>query len=200
MKIKICGVTNVPDARACADEGADYVGLVFAEISPRRVSVAQAKRIVRALPREVTPVAVVMDQPLDETRAILRETGAPLAQLHGREDPAYAAAVGVPVVKVFDRFTPAELQRLRRYDVFAVMLDLPKTNGAAASVDAGFAAKAKAAAGKVFLSGRLSPESVGGLVRRVRPFAVDACSGTERAPGRKDRRRLRAFIDAARES
>lgn len=197
MKIKICGVTSAADARLCADEGADYVGLIFAKSSPRLVTIAAARRAVKALPKAVTPVAVVKNQELDEVRAILAETGIKLAQLHGAEDPAYARALGVPVIKVFDRFSKRDLERVRRYDVFATMLDLPKDSAAGDSIDANFALNAKNY-GRVIVSGRLDPSNVGELVRRVDPFAVDVCSSTERSPGKKDRHRVRAFIEAVR--
>jgi phosphoribosylanthranilate isomerase len=198
MKIKICGVTGVADARLCADEGADYVGLIFADSSPRKVTVAAARRVVRALPRTVRPVAVFLDQPLDRARDILQAAGIGIAQLHGAEDPAYARAVGVPAIKVFDRFSKQDMARLRGYDVFAYLMDLPKgPSSGRKTVDVDFAIRAKSF-GRVILSGRLGPSNVGDLVRRVRPFAVDACSCTERAPGRKDRGRVRSFIEAVR--
>ncbi len=164
MRVKICGVTSAADARLCADEGADYVGLIFAKSSPRLVSIAAARRAVKALPKTVTPVAVVKDQPLDEVREILSETGIPVAQLHGAEDPAFARALGVPVIKVFDRFSKRDLGRLRRYDVFATMLDLPKSPAAGGSIDVAFALNAKNY-GRVIVSGRLDPANVGELVR-----------------------------------
>lgn len=196
MKIKICGVTSVADARLCADEGADYVGLIFAASSPRRIEAATARRVARALPASVQPVAVFLDHPLDEARALLQATNIGIAQLHGRESPAYAHALGAPVIKAFDRFSKRDMERLRRYDAFAYLMDLPKSSRSRRrTVDVDFAIRAKAF-GRVFLSGRLDPSNVGNLARRVRPFAVDACSCTERAPGRKDRGRVRAFIEA----
>lgn len=198
MKIKICGVTSVADARVCADEGADYVGLIFAASSPRRVDVAAARRVARALPSNVEPVAVFQDHPMEEVRGILQAAGIGIAQLHGRETPAYARALGVPVIKAFDRFSKRDMDRLRRYDVFAYLMDLPKNPASRRrTVDVDFAVQAKSF-GRVFLSGRLDPSNVGTLAQSVRPFAVDACSCTERAPGRKDRSRVRAFIEAIR--
>lgn len=197
MKIKICGVTSIRDARLCADVGVDYIGLIFTALSPRRISVPQARRIVRYLPRGIKTVAVFLDQPIADVRSILEETGARIAQLHGREPPAFARRLDRPVIKVFDRFTKRDLARLPRYDVFAYMLDRPKLRPGGIPLNPTFAEEAKRF-GRVFLSGGLRPETVGGLIRRVRPFAVDACSCTERAPGRKDRRRLRAFVEAVR--
>lgn len=198
-ELKICGVTNVRDARLCADEGADYVGLIFARVSPRCVTPAAARRIVKALPRSVLPVAVFMNQDLAEVRDILKVTGIPIAQLHGSESPEYARALGTRVIKVFDTFSKRSLSRLTRYDVFAYLLDLPKFEQADDHVDVQFALNAKNY-GNVFLSGKLDRHNVGDLIRRVRPFGVDVCSATESAPGKKDRGRLRAFVEAVRKA
>jgi phosphoribosylanthranilate isomerase len=132
MKVKICGVTSVPDARLCVDEGADYIGLIFAKISKRRITPGQAKRIIKTLPRSVTPVAVVMDQELEDVRGLIRTCG-----------------------------------DAKNY-------------------------------GRVFLSGRLEPETLGEKVAQVKPFGIDACTCTESRPGKKDKRRVRAFVEAAR--
>lgn len=196
-KLKICGVTNVHDAKLCADEAADYVGIIFAKVSPRRVTAAIARRIVKALPTSVIPVAVFMNQDLAEARDILSSTGIAVAQLHGSEPPEYAKALGTRVIKVFDTFSKRSLTRLTRYDVFAYLLDLPKFEETEEHVDVQFALNAKNY-GNVFLSGKLDRHNVGDLIRRVRPFGVDVCSSTESAPGKKDRARIRSFVEAVR--
>jgi phosphoribosylanthranilate isomerase len=197
LKVKICGVTRVEDALCAAREGADFVGLIFAK-SPRRVKLADARRIVRALPAGTQAVGVFMDQPLGEVRRTLRRAGLRLAQLHGSEDPGYARALGVPVIKTFTTFDAATLERLRDYEVLACLLDLPKgPGGRRARLDPAWARRAKRR-GKVMLAGRLTPGTVGRVVRQVRPWGVDVAGGTERAPGVKDPELVRAFIRAAR--
>lgn len=196
LKIKICGVTSVPDAVAAAEAGADYVGLIFAR-SPRRIDPRIAREIVAELPKGVEPVGVFMNQPLDEVRGILDATGLGIAQLHGEETPRVCKELGVPVIKTFDTFSDASLERLKKYDAFAFLLDVPKGGGGRSRIDPEWAILAKRH-GRVILAGKLTPENVADLVVRVRPYGVDSCSGTEQAPGIKDRSKVRDFILAAR--
>jgi len=198
LKVKICGITNVDDALAAAGEGADYVGLIFAK-SPRQVDLKSAREIVRQLPKGVEPVGVFLDQSLHDVRHLLDATGVGIAQLHGAEPPAFAKDLGVPVIKTFDTFSDASIERLKAYDAFAFLLDVPKGEGARARprIDVEWALLAKRH-GRVVLAGRLDAANVGELVRRVRPFGVDSCRGTEKAPGLKDRSKVRDFIQAAR--
>jgi phosphoribosylanthranilate isomerase len=195
LKVKICGCTRVDDALAAAEEGADFVGFVFAP-SPRRADPAVARDAVRDLPRGTRAVGVFMDQPLDEVRSVLDRTGIGIAQLHGAESPADCAALGVPVIKAFVGLDERALPRLAEYDVYARLLDLPKGDPAA-ELDPALARKAKKH-GRLLLAGRLTPDRVGPLVRAVGPWGVDVAGGVESAPGVKDRDLVRSFIRAAR--
>lgn len=198
LKVKICGVTRVADALLAAEEGADFVGLIFAK-SPRQVGAKVARDVVKALPKGTEAVGVFMNQPLEAVRALLKESGLKIAQLHGAESPAYAGALGVPVIKTFDAFNEASLERLKTYDAMAFLLDLPKGAGPTGRVriDPEWALLAKRH-GKVLLAGRLDAANVGAAVRRVRPWGVDTCRCTESSPGLKDAGKIRDFIQAAR--
>ena len=196
MKIKICGITTAADAAMVADEGADMIGLVFAP-GPRRVDVRAARDIARRLPKSLDAVGVFEDQPLDVVKAILAETGLRTAQLNGQETPDFAAALGVNVVKTFTAFTDESLARLRQYDTYAFLLDVPRGNRERTSIDLDWAKVAKKS-GRIIASGRITPESVFEVVRKLRPWAVDAGPFTEIVPGRKDRMKVRALIQAGR--
>jgi phosphoribosylanthranilate isomerase len=200
LKIKICGITRPEDAVAAAEEGADYVGLIFAK-SARRIDVKMAQDILWTLPKGVEAVGVFMNQTLDEVRRILDATGLRTAQLHGDESPRFCKELGAPVIKSFDTYNDVSLDRLKKFDAFAFLLDLPKGGGAGAraQIDPEWATLAKRH-GKVLLAGKLTPESVGSMIRKVRPWGVDVCSATEKSPGVKDRSKLRDFIQAAREA
>ncbi len=200
LKIKICGITRAADAVAAAEEGADYIGLIFAK-SARKIDVKTAQDILRNLPQGVDAVGVFMNQPLEEVRRILDATGLKTAQLHGDESPRFAKELGVPVIKAFDTYNDGSLNKLKKYDAFAFLLDLPKGGGAGAraQVDPEWAVLAKRH-GKVLLAGKLTADSVGEMVRKVRPWGVDVCSATEKSPGIKDRAKLRDFIQSAREA
>ncbi|MBI2930950.1 MAG: phosphoribosylanthranilate isomerase [Planctomycetes bacterium] len=196
MKIKICGITNPADAEMALTEGADLLGFIFCK-SPRAVGVQAAREVLRELPDPSVGVAVFNNQPLDEVRSILAETGLTIAQLHGQEAPDFVSALGVRVIKSFTEFTPDALDNLRRYDCWAYLLDVPKGQAARTHIDPDFAVCAKKY-GKVIASGKLTADNVYEVIRRVRPFGVDTASGTECAPGKKDKARVRAFIQNAR--
>ena len=200
LKIKICGITRPEDAVAAAEEGADYVGLIFAK-SARKIDIKVAQDILWNLPKGIEPVGVFMNQTLEEVRRILDATGLKTAQLHGDESPRFCKELGAPVIKTFDTYNDGSLEKLKKFDAFAFLLDLPKGGGAGAraQVDAEWATLAKRH-GKVLLAGKLTPDSVGTMIRKVRPWGVDVCSATEKSPGVKDRSKLRDFIQAAREA
>jgi phosphoribosylanthranilate isomerase len=194
LKMKICGVTRLQDALDAAAEGADFVGFIFAR-SPRTADPGVVRQALRAIPSRVRGVGVFRDQPLGEVRGLLRETGLSVAQLHGSEDPDYAAALGVPVIKTFERLDDETLRRIPDYNALAVLLDLPKDGTGSHDAVRICAAKRHA---KVMVAGRLTASSVGALVRSVRPWGVDVAGGVESSPGVKDRVLVRTFIRAAR--
>jgi phosphoribosylanthranilate isomerase len=200
LKIKICGITRPEDAVAASLEGADYVGLIFAK-SARKIDVKTAQDILWNLPKGVEAVGVFMNQTLDEVRRILDATGLKIAQLHGDESPRFCKELGAPVIKAFDTYNDGSLDRLKKFDAFAFLLDVPKGGGAGArtQIDPEWATLAKRH-GKVLLAGNLTPDSVGTMIRKVRPWGVDVCSATEKSPGVKDRSKLHDFIQSAREA
>jgi phosphoribosylanthranilate isomerase len=198
LKVKICGITSVGDALLAAEAGADYVGLIFAK-SPRRIDAKVAHDILWNLPKGVEAVGVFMDQPLDEVRRILDATGLKIAQLHGDESPRYSKELGVQVIKTFDTFSTGSLEKLKAYDAFAFLLDVPKGAAARREIDVEWAVLAKRH-GRIFAAGRLDARNVAEIVVRVRPYGVDSSSGTEKSPGVKDRAKVRDFVQAAREA
>jgi len=200
LKIKICGITRPEDAVAAAEEGADYVGLIFAK-SARKIEVKTAQDILWTLPKGVDAVGVFMNQTLEEVRRVLDATGLKIAQLHGDESARFCKELGAPVIKTFDTFNDGSLEKLKKFDAFAFLLDLPKGGGAGAraQVDPEWAVLAKRH-GKVLLAGKLTPDNVGEMIRKVRPWGVDVSSATEKSPGVKDRSKIRDFVQAAREA
>jgi phosphoribosylanthranilate isomerase len=116
--------------------------------------------------------------------------------LHGDESPRFCKELGLPVIKTFDVFNDGSIEKLKKYDTFAFLLDLPKGGGGRTRIDPQWACLAKRH-GRVLLAGNLTAAGVGDLVRKVRPYGVDVCGATEKAPGVKDRARIREFIQAA---
>jgi phosphoribosylanthranilate isomerase len=204
VKVKICGITNLADGTAAAEAGADALGFVFYEASPRCVTVEAAARIIRALPPFVIKVGVFVNAPADEVLHTARECGLSLLQFHGDEPPDYCTQFGVMSMKAFRIRDAQSLGILHEYATDAWLLDayaegLPGGTGERFNWDLAVAAREQAQERPVFLAGGLTPENVGDAVRRVAPYGVDVSSGVEAAPGQKDQAKVKAFIRAAKE-
>ncbi len=201
--VKICGITNVEDALAAVEAGANLVGLVFAE-SPRRVEVSTAKHIGRILGGDVKIVGVFTE----ESGRVLRlmdECGLSYAQLHGGQSEEFAQRIGVErvirAIRVRGERTIAALDMFPNAAYY--LLDTYREDlvgGTGETFDWGLAVRAKSCGKPIFLSGGLSPKNVFEAVRQVRPFAVDASSGLESAPGVKDHDKIKEFIDNVRKA
>jgi phosphoribosylanthranilate isomerase len=197
LRVKVCGITRGEDALRAADLGADAVGFVFAEKSRRRADPETVRRIVQELPPLVTAVGVFQDQQVGEVRGIVEACRLDLAQLHGSEDAAYIQALGLKVVKAVHIARRRDLETLAAYPGLKTFLLDAAVGGSGASFDWAWAVAAKRF-GRIVLAGGLHPGNVAEAIRRVRPWAVDAASGTEISPGIKDPEKLRLFIRNAR--
>jgi phosphoribosylanthranilate isomerase len=203
MFIKVCGITNLADARAAIEMGADALGFNFYRQSPRYLTPEEARRIVTQLPRTVMSVGVFVNE--GEPREVARisdAVGLTAVQLHGDESPAYCRALRgrflIKALRVGDDFEP---ESVKAYETDAILLDAyarVARGGTGRVINWEVARKVRALVPQLFLAGGLSPENVGEAIAAVDPYAVDACSSLESAPGRKDTERVRAFIAAAR--
>lgn len=203
VRVKICGITSLDDALLAAEAGADALGFVFVEGTPRYVTPARAAAIVAALPPFVTPVGIFWDHPPAHVHAVARECGLGAVQLHGAEPPeAVAAAAPLPVLKTVKVASPGDLAQLDRYKPAAFLLDSPArwSEGEARPPISWTLARDAARRARVLLSGGLTAETVGAAIRTARPWGVDVNSGVEAAPGRKDPGRVRRFVRAARQA
>ena len=204
--VKICGITNLDDALAAVAAGADALGFNFYPRSPRYIKPEAARGIIDRLsevgPPDLLTVGVFVNERLDEIKKIAGVAKVSALQLHGSETPEYCQALeGYYLIKVFstrDEFAP---ERVLKYDVQAVMLDAvaEKVFGGTGKLSNWSAArKTRELFPKLFLAGGLSAENVAAAINQVKPYAVDACSRLESAPGRKDHDRVRAFVNAVR--
>jgi len=199
VKVKVCGITNLEDAAASAEYGADAIGLVFAQ-GPRHVTPTQARYIVSKLPEHLIKVGVFADHTLAEVKDIMAHCSLDFAQLHGSESPEYCIALGNKAIKAFRVKDESLLLNIRKYRACAYLLDsyLPGVRGGTGRIfNWDIAIRAKKY-GKIILSGGLTPNNVAEAIKKVRPAGVDVSSGVESSPGKKDHGKLRAFIDAAR--
>ena len=199
-QVKICGLTNVADALAAAGAGADMIGLMFYEASPRRVTLAQAAEISRALPPFVLRVGVFVNPEEALVSRAIAECNLSLLQFHGDESSAFCTRFGLMSLKAFRIRDAASLAPLAEYQTDAFLLDAYSPAGLGGTGEKfnwELAVAARRYGKPIFLAGGLTPENVAAAVTQVRPFAVDVSSGVESAPGRKDVAKMRAFIQAA---
>ena len=199
VKVKICGITNWLDARRAIDAGVDFLGFNFYPGSARYVTPAKARRIVRRLPKSVASVGVFVNENEQKMLEIVQIVGLDRVQLHGEESPATVERLGraLPVIKALRvRKTLRAAQVARFKHASALLLDGfdPKQwGGTGRSFDWQLANRARRGA-KLFLAGGITPENVAAAIRTAKPYAVDVCSGVEAKPGKKDAKRLKAFM------
>ncbi|HWR57956.1 MAG TPA: phosphoribosylanthranilate isomerase [Thermodesulfovibrionales bacterium] len=201
VKIKICGITNIEDALAAADFGANALGFVFYEGSPRCISKDEARDIIKRLPPFMTTVGVFVDKNPDEIKAIMEYTSLDIAQLHGNEPPGACLAAG-RVIKAIRVKELSDLEPLRQYRVSAYLLDAytPASFGGTGQIfNWDIAVEAKQF-GNIILAGGLDPDNVKKAIKWVRPYAVDVSSGVEEKKGKKDLRKLKLFIERVKET
>jgi phosphoribosylanthranilate isomerase len=197
VKLKVCGITSLEDARAAVACGGEFLGFNFYRRSPRYIAPEAARAIIAQLPAEVTTVGVFVNEagPEDVIK-LLKTSGTQFAQLHGDENADYCAAVGaVRVIKALRVSDDFNARRVLDYPAAAILLDAFDKNlyggtGKTANWDV---AREAAKLVKLFLAGGLSPANAAEAIEAVRPFAVDVNSGVERAPGIKDEEKLRAL-------
>jgi len=224
--VKICGITNLEDARCAAEAGADFLGFIFYPPSPRYVTPEQAGEIIQAIRaefRDASPrcVGVFVDAPVDAVRAVIDAAGLNLVQLHGAESPADVAALAPYAFKALRPQTLAEAreglaqyfpQRIERIqteipsvrsaesveNIPQLLVDAyhPQEKGGAGLVVDVEIARWLAERCRLLLAGGLTPENVADAIAQVRPWGVDVASGVETTKGKKDHAKVKAFIEA----
>nr|WP_321395872.1 phosphoribosylanthranilate isomerase [uncultured Desulfobacter sp.] len=201
--VKICGLTLVDNALDCVEAGADILGLVFFEKSPRNVSMDKAREIARALPKEVPACGVFVDESFDKIMEIVSACGLKIVQLHGAETPDLAkrlSAQNLVVTKAFFGARPPGLGDTGRYKSADFCLAeygkgiLPGGNAETWDYDQALDMAKKV---RLMLAGGLTCENVADAVARIHPHAVDVSSGVEKAKGIKDISKVKRFIKAA---
>jgi phosphoribosylanthranilate isomerase len=204
VKVKICGITNWADARRAIESGADLLGFNFVPTSPRYVTPAKARRMVKKLPGNISAVGVFENESEEAMLEIARSVGLSQLQLHGDESPAMVARLArngerlgvIKALRVKKPFRVAQLAAYKRAG--AILLDgfsRQARGGTGKTFDWHLARRAKRH-GRIFLAGGLTPENVGQAIRTARPYAVDVCSGVESRPGKKDALRMRSLVRA----
>lgn len=218
IRVKICGITSIRDARDAIEAGADALGFIFVERTPRYVEPGAAAAIIAQLPPFVTPVGIFWDHAPAHVKAVAAEARLGALQFHGEEKPEDLAAYDLPVIKTIKLPPASTIEGLPEYRVAeglqvfsfskvaaAVLLDTAarwSEGEAREPLEWRHAARIVATqrdrpGPKVILSGGLTPENVARAVAVVKPYAVDVNSGVEARPGLKDPDKVRRFVAAA---
>ena len=198
-RVKICGITRAEDAQAAVSHGADAIGLIFYEPSPRYLPHARAREIVERTPPFVATVAVFVNPSREAVERVVRECGVALLQFHGDEPPEFCGSFSVPYIKAA-RIRPGLdlLKYLSPYKTArAWMLDAFHDDlwgGTGGAFD--WSVIPETMAKPIILSGGLTAGNVAGAMRRVKPYAVDVSTGVEASKGIKDAEKIAAFIGA----
>jgi phosphoribosylanthranilate isomerase len=211
--VKICGMTNLEDALVAVEAGADAVGFVFYEKSPRKISVEAAREIVEKLPERVDKIGVFVNETPERVSTVADEAGLTAVQFHGDE---YERPEKYVVNRTAFFCLPA-IETIRKWknSVFFTFHDFP--NLAGIILDSG-SKEERGGTGKTFawgeaysfisttgnlhpviVAGGLTPANVGWAVGFLKPWGVDVASGVEARPGKKDPEKVRAFVKAVRE-
>jgi phosphoribosylanthranilate isomerase len=200
VRVKICGITNVEDARIGVAAGADALGFIFVEGTPRYVTPEVARRIIVELPPFITPVGVFWDHAPGHVKAVAEQCRLGALQFHGSEPPEAIAGYDLPTIKTIKVSRAEDLRAMSEYRVSAFLLDSPArwSEGEARAPIAWELVREAATVAPLILSAGLTPDNVAEAVRLTRPYAVDVDSGVEATPGRKDPLKVRRFVAAAR--
>jgi phosphoribosylanthranilate isomerase len=219
IRVKICGITSAADARVAVEAGADALGFIFVEGTPRFIEPAAAAAIIAWLPPFVTPVGIFWDHAEGHVKAVAEQCQLGALQFHGDEAPETLAEHRLPVIKTIKLPPASTIEGMPEYRVSesfevlkyskvaaAVLLDTtarwsegearePIEWRQAAAIAATYRHKPRP---QVILSGGLTPENVARAIGIVKPYAVDVNSGVEAHPGAKDPDKVRRFVAAAR--
>lgn len=209
ISLKICGLATLDDVRACADAGANYMGLVFFEKSPRNISIDAARELALAAPLGLAKVALVVNPSDAELDAITETVPLDMLQLHGKETPERVSEVkaryGLPVMKAVGIADSDDLPKLESYFGVAdqILVDAKPPKGGELPGGNGLSFDWRLIAGRRWpcpwmLAGGLTDENVSEAVRMTGAQQVDVSSGVEDAPGQKNAELIQNFVRASR--
>jgi phosphoribosylanthranilate isomerase len=203
--VKICGITNVADAESAIEAGADALGFNFYAGGKRYIDLDQERSWIRQLPPATARIAVVVNIELAEAKRLLDDDLFDAIQLHGDESPSYCESlskIGKPILKALRIRSRTDLERSRSYPVFGLLFDSfceSEFGGTGHSFDWTLLRGAEMDK-PIILAGGLTPENVTEAVQIVHPYAVDVASGVELNARRKDQKKMKDFVTAAKQA
>lgn len=195
-RIKVCGITNLDDARQAIQLGVDSLGFIFAD-SPRQVTAEQVRQITDELPPFINQTGVFVDEDIEEIRKTADYCCLDTLQLHGTETPEYCKQLEEwKVIKAFRVRGRLEPKKMAAYEAAGYLLDTYQPEipgGTGKTFNWNLAVEAKEV-GPIILAGGLDPDNIITAVKKVKPYGVDINSGVESSPGQKDKQKLRKLV------
>jgi len=200
VKVKICGITNLEDALAALFNGADAIGFVFYENSPRCIEPLKARKISRILPKNILRAGVFVNAQEKRIKKVARLCNLDILQFHGNESCGYCDKFkGYKVVKAFKVSGKIDLAGIKKYKTYGYLFDTfskSKAGGTGKKFNWNLLQNTDKINGRVFLSGGLNSRNVKNAVKKLHPDWVDVSSSVEARPGKKDHKKIRQFIRA----
>jgi phosphoribosylanthranilate isomerase len=197
LRVKICGITNLDDALCCVDAGADALGFIFYEKSPRYIQPLAAGKIIRKLPQFMTAVGVFVNERREIIERIVSETGIRIIQLSGDEAVDECLGYTVKVWKAFRIQNIQEVDSIQGFTISAAMLDGASGNlygGSGKRADVAIACAMKQYH-PLILAGGLSPDNIVDAIQSIKPYGVDVNSGVESSHGKKDPSKIHKLFE-----
>lgn len=193
-RVKICGITRPDDGREAAELGADAIGLVFVERSPRNVDLETARAICRALPPLTASVGLFMNAGAEFVRTVIEQVPLNWLQFHGDEPAAFCRSFGRPYIKALPMGSPDSVDYAGWPDASALLLDAHAAGGMGGSGQRLDWSRLTPPDRPWILAGGLAPDNVAEAMRALRPPALDVSSGVESAPGIKSGNLIDQFM------
>ncbi len=201
VKVKVCGITRLEDAEKALEFGADALGFNFYPPSSRYIGKEDARAILRRLPESTCNVAVFVNETKEKVREVIAQEEWPRGrqpfqclQFHGEEDEEYCRGWPLKVIKAFRVRDQQSLRNIEAFPADFYLLDSWSEGYGGSGTTFPWEWLDGLKSGKIILSGGLTLSSVADAIQRVRPYAVDVCSGVEARPGIKDHAKLKEFI------
>ncbi len=201
VKVKICGITNLKDALVSVEAGCDALGFVFYKKSQRYIDPEEARDIIRVLPKSIIKIGVFVNLDEQAIKRIAKICGLKVLQFHGSESPEFCAKFkGYKIIKSFRIKNKIDLKNILKYNIFAFLFDtyMPlKPGGTGKTFNWKLVRHVDGLKRPVFLSGGLNKNNVRQAIEIAKPDWVDASSCLEKSPGKKDHKKIKEFIKAA---
>lgn len=200
IKVKICGITNLDDAQAAFEMGADMLGFNFYPKSPRFIRPEEAIGIIRKLPTFIDSVGVFVNAPLEQIKAVAETGYMNWIQLHGDETPEFCSNVhfsNIRTIKAVRVKSEQDVQNAKGYYTYAVLLDAFSPDAFGGTGNTFDWMLIKGLPKRIFLAGGITPDNVAQAIA-TGVYGIDICSGIESAPGKKDHEKMRRLFDVIR--